>query len=319
MHIAPIALLAAGLLAGCASASAPNARPYELIGGHMDLAKGPDGNTVILEGIDGLIVVDTGRHPEHAASIVDRARRAGNPVVAIVNTHWHLDHTTGNRDVRRAYPGAEVVATGAGEGALTGFIAAGVSRAKGMVADPATEPYARAIAERMLAAVDDRASFLPAKPLDRSETRTIAGRAVEFHVAPAAVTEADLWLVAPDEELAIVGDLVVAQAPFFDTGCEEGWAAALDAIAAARWDTLIPGHGAPMDRAAFGRWRTAFDGFVECGRSEASADACAERWLADANGFYSDAERESVRQLIVYYVTEVLRAPVEKRMAYCAK
>jgi len=317
MPLRYLAVLAALLLSACSQGIDARPASYVVQPGHIDLARGPDGNTVILVAPDGLIVVDTGRHPEHAAAIVDYARNAGKPIAAIVNTHWHLDHTTGNREVRLSYPGAEVIATGAGEGALTGFLASGIAATRRTVTDPDADPAERKAAERRLAAVEDRASFLPAMPLKSDDTRKVAGRMLELHVAPAAATEADLWFVDPQDKLAVVGDLVVAQAPFFDTGCEEGWATALDAIGAAKWDTLIPGHGEPMDRPAFGRWRGAFDGFLDCGKSSAAPSACAERWLADANGFYTEDQRDSVRQLIEYYVDRVLRAPPEQRMAYC--
>ena len=286
--------------------------------GHINLARGPDGNTVILDAPEGLIVVDTGRHPEHAKRIADHARNVGKPVSAIVNTHWHLDHTTGNRDLKLAWPDARVIATDAGRGARTGFLASGIASTRKMAEDASLPATEREAASRRLAAVTDDASFLPAEPVAADRTERIAGRTIDLHVAPAAATEADLWLVVPDERLAIVGDLVVAQAPFFDTGCEEGWAAALERIAAAEWDTLIPGHGAPMSRADFSRWRGAFDAFLDCSGSDAPAGTCADRWAADARGFYSEAERDSVRRLAAYYVEQVLRAPPDKRMAYCS-
>ena len=304
-------------LTACSVAPAAQPAPFVVQPGHIDLARGPDGNTVILDAPDGLIVVDTGRHPEHVERIASYARSVGKPIAAIVNTHWHLDHTTGNRDVKRTWPEARVIATGAGRAARTGFLASSIARTREMAEDPSLPAAERKAAVRRLAAVTDNASFLPAKPIAHDQKVEVAGRTLELHVAPAAATEADLWLVAPDERLAIVGDLVVAQAPFFDTGCEEGWKAALDAIGAAEWDTLIPGHGDPMTRADFWRWRVAFDGFLECGGSDVPAQACAERWASDAQGFYSEAEAESVRQLIAYYVEQVLRAPAGKRMAYC--
>jgi len=56
-------LLALALLAIAAPAFA---EPYHLIPGAVPLDSGPDGNTVVLEAPQGLIVFDTGRHPEHA-------------------------------------------------------------------------------------------------------------------------------------------------------------------------------------------------------------------------------------------------------------
>jgi glyoxylase-like metal-dependent hydrolase (beta-lactamase superfamily II) len=83
----------------------------------------PDGNSVVLDAPEGLIVVDTGRHPEHAAAILDVARRAGKPIVAVVNSHWHLDHVGGNPALRRAYPRLRVYASGALDDARHGFLA----------------------------------------------------------------------------------------------------------------------------------------------------------------------------------------------------
>ena len=62
-------MLAMMLLAGCASAE-PAAPAFHLIPGAVPPDKGPDGNSIILDAPDGLIVVDTGRHPEHSAKIL---------------------------------------------------------------------------------------------------------------------------------------------------------------------------------------------------------------------------------------------------------
>lgn len=310
------ALLALCLLAcGCA-ANAEHAA-YVLQPGHIDLERGPDGNTVIFDASDGLVVVDSGRHPEHVRAILDYARTVGKPVVAIANSHWHLDHTTGNRDLLAAYPGAKLIATKAVEGALTGFIARGLANAQERLADPELAPEMRPIVERAIAAMDDRRALVPVDPVLHDGAVMIAGRRFELHVAPRAATEADLWLVAPDEGVVVVGDLVVAPSPFFDTGCEEGWTRALAAIDAAEWTTLIPGHGAPMTRADFARWRTAFGIWLDCARSDKPVAACTDGWMEDARGFYTEAEADSVRQLQDYYVSEVLRAPAERRVDYC--
>src|SRR5947207_8838835 len=97
--------------------SASAAEPYHLIPGQVSVDKGPDGNTVVLDAPRGLIVFDTGRHPEHAQAIIDYARARHRPIAAIVNSHWHLDHTTGNWDIRQTYPHVDVYASNALEGA----------------------------------------------------------------------------------------------------------------------------------------------------------------------------------------------------------
>ena len=62
----------------------------------------PDGNSVMLRGPRGWIVVDTGRHAGHTQAILRHAAESGLSISDIVNTHWHLDHVSGNALVRRA-------------------------------------------------------------------------------------------------------------------------------------------------------------------------------------------------------------------------
>ena len=123
-----ILLAMAGLLTGAAAPKVRLVEPsYTLIPGSVPMTRGPDGNSIFLDAPKGLILVDTGRHPEHAEKLLAYARSRGKPIAAIVNTHWHLDHTTGNYDVRTAYPKAQVYATSAIEGALKGFRSAAAS------------------------------------------------------------------------------------------------------------------------------------------------------------------------------------------------
>lgn len=291
--------------------------PLVLQPGHMDLEIGPDGNTVIFDAPEGLVVVDTGRHRAHSQAIIDQAAATGKPVAALVNTHWHLDHTTGNRDILAAFPQARLVASNAVAQAMEGFLARSLTTARERLADPATPAPQRARIERGVAAMEDRAAMVPAEPVLADGPQLLGGREFELHIAPAAATQADLWMIAPDEQVAVVGDLVVAPVPFFDTGCEDGWRVALDAIGGANWTTLIPGHGTPMTRSDFARWRGAFAAWLDCAASEVPAAQCAEGWMRDAAGFYTEAEREGVRYLAEAYVAELLRLPVAQRESYC--
>src|SRR4051812_27060534 len=93
-------------------AAAPPATPdWHLVPGGFESGRSPDGNSVFLDAPDGLILVDTGRHPEHQAKLLAYARQRGRPIVAIVNTHWHLDHTGGNAEIRAAFPNAQLYAS----------------------------------------------------------------------------------------------------------------------------------------------------------------------------------------------------------------
>ena len=106
-----------------ANAATVIAPDVDLIPGIFIAGAQPDGNTVVFKGTEGLIVFDTGRHPDHAQQIIDFANAAKLPVTAIVNSHWHLDHVGGNVRLRQAFPGVRVYASAAIEDAMHGFLA----------------------------------------------------------------------------------------------------------------------------------------------------------------------------------------------------
>lgn len=311
-----LALVVALATPACGATEGPPP-DIHIVRGSVPMDKGPDGNSIFIEAPDGLILVDTGRHPEHLAKLLAYARQRGRPIAAIVNTHWHLDHTTGNHDIREEYPDAPVYATTAIEGALVGYLPRGREQRLKTLADPSTPPERRAQALRAHSVIENPDRLRPTRPVARSGRMTIAGRPLDVHVAPFAASEADLWLYDPATRTAIVGDLVVDIVPFMDSACPDGWARALEAIAASPFETLIPGHGPPMDRAAFLQWKGAFDSFVECGLTGAPARQCVAGWERDAARFIPDSHRAYVREAADYYLTTRLRSSPEDQQKYC--
>jgi len=314
----PLILMTISALAACANGSSvTSAAAYHLIPGSVPLDKGPDGNSIFLDAPEGLILIDTGRHPDHAAKLLAYAKERGRPIAAIVNTHWHLDHTTGNYDIRQVYPDAEVYATTAIEGALKGFLGRNRAQADNALADPKTRPERKAEILRGRTVIDNPNRLRPTIPVTESGPMRIAGRELDVHVMKFAATEADLWLYDPITRLAIVGDLVVDIVPFMDTACPDGWKKALEAVAATPFVTLIPGHGAPMDRAQFGQWKEAFDAFVDCGRSSRPKEQCVAGWKRDAAPFIDVAHQGYVAEAAAYYIDTRLRSSSEEQQKYC--
>lgn len=311
-------LLAGALLTACGTASHGQVSGnYQLIPGSVPADKGPDGNSIILDAPDGLILVDTGRHPAHSQKLLAYAKERGRPIAAIINTHWHLDHTTGNYDIRKHFPDAKVYATTAIEGALKGFLGHNRGQADEMLADPKTPPERKAEILRGRSVIDNPDRLRPNVPVAASGEMRIAGRKLDVHVAPFAATEADLWLYVPADRLAIVGDLVVDIVPFMDTACADGWKKALEEVAATPFVTLIPGHGSPMDRGQFLAWKGAFDRFVDCGRSARPKEECIEGWKRDAATFIDSAHRDYVMEAAAYYIDTRLRSSPEEQQKYC--
>ena len=313
-----LAALAALAFSGCAtSEAAPGVPGWHLVRGSFVDGRGPDGNSVFLDAPDGLILVDTGRHPDHRDRLLGHARERGRPIAAIVNTHWHLDHTTGNGEIKAAHPGAEIYATTGIEGAIIGFFPQSRAGAERFLASGQASAAQRAEIERGFAVMDNPASLRPTRSVQASGPMTIAGRRLQINVAAFAASEGDIWIHVPEERLVIAGDLVVAPVPFMDTACPEGWRRALDAIAATPFATLVPGHGEPMTRAQFLSWRAAFANFLDCGSSARGREECADGWVRDAAAFIPENERRRMREYALYYLDSRVRAAEPERSRFC--
>lgn len=290
---------------------------WRLLLGVWERGRGPDGNTVLLDAPDGLIVVDTGRHPAHQQAILAAAVQSGQPIAAIVNTHWHLDHTGGNAEIRAAFPAVPIIGSDAVDAALKGFFPRSRAGAEAHIASGKASSAQVAEIRRDMAAMDDLATLRPSQAVERTGPLMIAGRRFQVHLERHAATAGDVWLYDSRARLAIVGDLVVGLTPFMDTACPEGWRRALANIAAAPFRTLVPGHGAAMDRAGFIRWRKAFDALLDCAAGKGTRQSCIDVWMRDAAPFIPAADRERVPGMIGYYLDTRLRAPPEERARYC--
>jgi glyoxylase-like metal-dependent hydrolase (beta-lactamase superfamily II) len=313
-------LCALALVAGCGGKAVSSAAPLEkfdpapvVIPGAVPVERAPDGNSIFLDAPRGLILVDTGRHPEHQEKLLAHARAAGKPIVAILNTHWHLDHSGGNAEIRAAYPDAEIITTTAIEGALVDFFPKGRARTDEFLASGKATETQREDITLDRGAQDAPDSLRPTRPVTKSETIDVGGRMLDLRVAPHAATEADLWIVVGTTVIA--GDLVVPIVPFFDTGCAKGWQEALGEIGAVPFETLIPGHGDSMTHAEFDAWRKAFDGLLACAASTAETAACADGWNRDAAAFIPDGREAEVAEAVKYYVDIKLRDPEAQRAA----
>jgi glyoxylase-like metal-dependent hydrolase (beta-lactamase superfamily II) len=272
---------------------------------------------VLIDAPEGLILVDTGRHPEHTERLIAYARERGRPIAAIVNTHWHLDHSSGNGLVRAAFPRAQIYASNAIDGALPTFLRQSREDAERRLAAGQIPEAQREGVRRFLALMNHPESLRPTRPVTRSGMQRIAGRGLQVNLAPFAATEGDVWLYDPALRLLVSGDLVVTEVPFMDTACPEGWRRALDTLAATPFTTLIPGHGDPMTHDQFLAWRTAFNNLVDCGASDRPRGDCVAGWRRDAAIFMRPGRDALIDGAVGYYIDSRLRAAPEERQHYC--
>ncbi len=291
----------------------------ELIRGAFAAGRQPDGNSVILGGADGLIVFDTGRHASHTQKIADYAAAQGRPVVAIFNSHWHLDHISGNIPLRKQWPGAAVYSNDAALGeALGSFLARGLEANRKALADPGA---AAGIGEDLkgdIATVEQGAALHPTVSIETARTMTIGGRKLDVHVAKAA-SAGDIWIYDPVARLVMTGDLITLPAPFLDTACPKNWRAELDLVLATPFLRAIPGHGREMTRADVTLYRDAFNALLECAAAGAASTTCAGNWSSAAQPLLDSQSGDvaTASRYARYYIENVLRQ-AEARPGWCA-
>jgi glyoxylase-like metal-dependent hydrolase (beta-lactamase superfamily II) len=281
----------------------------ELLPGSWLPDRGPDGNTVMIAGPTGLIAIDTGRHPWQSDGILAVARARRQPVTAIVNTHWHLDHSSGNRRVKAVFPEAKLYTSPAIDRALAanGFLTRNLAAARAKPLPPDAPALRREETELFLATMEASGSLRPDVPVTESGTLTLAGRPLVVHVVVDGVTDGDLWLYDERTGIAVIGDLVTLPAPFFETACPARWQAALDEVWSTPFRVAVPGHGPPLTRADFDAYRHAFATFRACTASDSAPGACASGWVRDVGALLaSDTDRKQAADYGAYYV-EFLR------------
>ena len=276
-----------------------------VIRGAVVPGRGPDGNTILIDAPDGLIVIDTGRHTYHSDAILAFARDRKRPIAAIVNTHWHLDHSSGNVRLKAAFPNARVYTTPAIDRALApgGFLARNLETTK-QALPATTDPIRKEEMEIFIKTMEVRDHLRPDVPLTKSAPIPLAGRTLDVRVTDKAVSDADVWLYDSSTRVAIIGDLITMPVPYFETACPDRWRASLDEVWGTAFETAIPGHGRPMTRTQFDTYRKAFGAFVDCARTDAPAAQCGVAWADGIGSLLGDdpARRKAVATGIEYYV-----------------
>jgi glyoxylase-like metal-dependent hydrolase (beta-lactamase superfamily II) len=232
--------------------------------GHLDVQQlrpdlwvlsGVGGNVGVFVSDEGVIVVDTMTFVRQGEAILDRiARLTDQRVMAVLNTHYHLDHTHGNPAF---VPGTRVIST------------------------------ARTLAhlrERDAAFWRDTPAreLLPNLTFETTQEISIGGRTVRLLHPGRGHTDGDLVVLFVEDRVLHTGDLfsngVYPNIDLEAGGTVREWGDTLDRVLALDFDTVIPGHGPVSDRAGLVR----FQRFIRSLWSQTSAVAARGGSLDDA-------------------------------------
>lgn len=239
-----------------------------------------EGNVTVIEQAHGLVVVDAGGSPPSGRNIVREIRRISNkPVTRLIYTHYHGDHNLGAAEIRRAWPGVEIISTVRTRENMTGpamAYVAGYATSYGDMADFAAKqatdpklPQALRDGWSRFAAVGPgvAAGYSAMTPV--AADRTFTDRlTLPDPVAPVEVlflgrgnTDGDAVVWAPKQKLLVAGDLVVAPIPYAAHTYPGEWIDALKKVRGFDFDHLVPGHGPVLrDRVYVDQVIAALDG-----------------------------------------------------------
>ncbi|MGI9592394.1 MAG: MBL fold metallo-hydrolase [Myxococcota bacterium] len=186
---------------------------------------GLGGNVGVLRTDVGAVVVDSMTFRMQGERIRERAERlAGGPTQALINTHYHVDHSHGNPGFA---PGTRVVAS---QRTLDYMLGLDAGAWQGTAA-----------------------RTLPNDLFETEHELRIGGKTIRALHVGAGHTGGDLVVLFVEDQVLHTGDLFFnGRYPNIDLeagGSIRQWIATLDRVLALDFDRVIPGHGPVTDRA----------------------------------------------------------------------
>lgn len=253
-----------------------------------------DVNVTVIEGESGLIVVDTNASTKAAAEVIADVRRlSSRPVIGLVNTHAHFDHTFGNSAFRFEFGPMPITAH---ESAAEMTIACGERAKEEMLARG--DERAAEIAETQLIAADQTFSSV--------STIDLGDLAVDLVHPGRGHTAGDLVVRLDDADVLLAGDLVEESGmPAYGSDCfplEWPWSLDLVLELVGPDTVVVPGHGAPVGREFVQDQRSAIGVVAQTIRDLASRGVPVDQALESAPWPYpaeglADAVRRGYEQL----------------------
>jgi cyclase len=223
------------------------------------------GNSVVIIGDDGVLVVDTGHFPSGTRRMIAQLRKLTPlPVRYVVNTHWHPDHNTGNSLYAEAFPQAVFISTTATregieteapkygpetlqqqlpalrEAARTGKTRKGVQLSE---TQRATVTQFLAESDSALPDMLQSRHLAPSLTFEKELTVFLGKREVRILFLGRANTAGDAVVYVPDVKVLAAGDLVVHPVPYMYGSYMSEWAKTMDALLRLDAAVIVPGHG----------------------------------------------------------------------------
>ena len=183
------------------------------------------GNSTAMVTNEGVVLVDDKFEIDHANILAQLKTVTNQPIKYVINTHHHADHSGSNAKMQAM--GAQVVTT----------------------------EQAR---QHM---VDGSQPGLPNMTFNGHASLFLGGKRVDLYHFGRAHTSGDLVALFPAQRVLAAGDMftVGADVPelvdYPGGGSAKEWPATLDRVLTLDFDTVVPGHGMVVDKAAMRAYR----------------------------------------------------------------
>ncbi len=194
-------------------------------------------NSVIIEGMHEVMLVDAQLTKTNAERLVQSIRETNKPLSIIYITHEHADHFLGLEEFRHSYPKVRIVATSAVVDRINKVYQEKIGKWKALLGSAATS---HAVA---IATLDGNIDF---------ESLHIE---VLEHIQGDTDENTMLWI--PGQRILIAGDVVFHTMHLYtaetDSKARGQWSHSLSTIRGLHPSIVVPGHskvGAPLDASA---------------------------------------------------------------------
>jgi len=296
-----------------------------------------EGNVTIIINDSDVVVVDGSGSNRSARQVIEYIKaHTANPVSVLVNTHGHGDHTVGNSEYVRQFPGVEIIArpetyeylTGKGIGYVAQIAESITSRKEdgqkeiaGLVAENAPEEVIANLRQYYEHDIDIRQAAYreaviapPTMTFGSGLTLHRPKRTIEILYLGPGDTHGDLVVFLPDDKLVATGDMVVHPYPYGFSRHAPEWLNTLDSLASLDFETLVPGHGAVLKGKAYLNRVRSMLGFVQSEVRAAIAEGLTAEQTAERIDL-SAFEDEFAGQdpLVRFYFEEYFAGPNVQR------
>jgi glyoxylase-like metal-dependent hydrolase (beta-lactamase superfamily II) len=229
-------------------------------------------NAAVIVNEDGVIVVDSHGSPASAATLIDAvAELTDKPIRYVINSHWHVDHNSGNEAYIESFPdNVDVIAhhytrediptLGRGQFEQTAPYRSMPLDAAAKQLQEGTDARGNPLSDRQRAAVtkfhelqnafvttgDEFEFTLPNLTIEKSLTIHDDRYTVQVLYLHPAHTRGDLVVYIPEQKVLVAGDILTQPILWTWSSYPADYIRTLTALEALDIEKIIIGHGGPV-------------------------------------------------------------------------